>query len=356
MNYLCLMCLCAFGQGPSEPAQDAFLLDTVEPDGEIVIGSGHPHLKGNKHGFEGGCAFTHEDGYHLFTAEMHGDPFWVAMRLGHWRSADLRNWERVGTVFQSKGKGFEDDPKYSIWSPMPVYNEDEERWNLFYICYRGALAPDESTHMYGRVYRAASQVPGRGGLDGPYEDVDVVLQPDDESMAWEGQQGTDSFYPYRVGNRWYSHYGSHNYEPISFWPVGLASAPTLAGPWRRLPEHSPLALEKEFIENPVVSRIQDYYVAVYDSSPVGPGKKYLHDGENIGYSFSLDGVDWVSGKRLAIHSRRETNWALDIRTPLGLIPLDNGEFAMLYTARAKAELFWNVGLVKVRAKFKKAGD
>ena len=353
MIYLCLMSLCAFGQGSSTLSADALLLETVEPKGEIVIGSNHSDLGGNEHGFEGGCTFRHEGGYHLFTAEMYGDPFWVAMRLGHWRSADLRSWERVGTIFESKGKGFEDDPKYSIWAPMPIYNEDEGRWNLFYVCYRGAVTPKESTHMYGRIYRAASRVPGRGGLDGPYEDVDVVMQPDAKSMAWEGQQGVDSFYPYKAGGRWYSHYGSHNYEPISFWRVGLASAPTLSGPWKRLPEHSPLTFEQEFIENPIVSRIGDYYVAVYDSCPVGPGKEYLGHPENIGYSFSLNGVDWAPGKRLAIHSHQDVNWALDIRTPLGLIPLDSGEFAMLYTARDKAEPFWNVGLVKVRAKFRK---
>ena len=133
MIYLCLMSLCAFGQGSSTLSADALLLETVEPKGEIVIGSNHSDLGGNEHGFEGGCTFRHEGGYHLFTAEMYGDPFWVAMRLGHWRSADLRSWERVGTLFESKGKGFEDDPKYSIWAPMPIYNEKEGRWNLFYV-------------------------------------------------------------------------------------------------------------------------------------------------------------------------------------------------------------------------------
>ena len=356
MIQLCMIFLFALGQVSSTPRPDAFLLETIEPNGEIVIDSAHPGLEGNRHGFEGGCAFKHEGCYHLFTAEMYGDPFWVAMRLGHWKSVDLKNWERVGTVFESRGKGFEDDPKYSIWAPMPIYNEDEERWNLFYVCYRGARTPEEATHMNGRIYRAASKVPGHGGLDGPYEDVNVVMQPDAESMAWEGQQGVDSFYPYRVGDRWYSHYGSHNYEPISFWRVGLASAAALAGPWKRLPERSPLPFEQEFIENPIVSRVGPYYVAVYDSSPIGPNKEYLGDAENIGYSLSLNGVDWTMGKRLAIHNDQQSNWAFDIRTPLGLIPLDNGDLAILYTARDKTEVFWDVGLVTVRAHFGKGGD
>jgi hypothetical protein len=239
---------------------------------------------------------------------------------------------------------------------MPIYNEAESRWNLFYVCYRGALAPDESTHMDGKIYRAASKTLGPDGLAGPYEGVGVLMQPDADSLAWEGQQGVDSFYPYKVGDRWYSPYGSHNYEPISFWQVGLASAPALAGPWKRLPDYSPLSFEKEFIENPIVSRIGPCYVAVYDSSPVGEGKKYLEDAVHIGYSVSANGVDWVPGKRLAIHTSDDANWARDIRTPLGLIPLEDGRFAMPYTARDKMKQFWNLGLTIVETAFPEDAD
>ncbi len=353
MLQLCLLCLCAAEQTPAAALQpDAFVLEAAQPNGQVVIGSGHPGLDGNRHGFEGGCAFRHGDRYHLFTAEMYDDPFWVSMRFGHWKSDDLKRWERAGTLLQSKGKGFEHHPRYSTWSPMPVYNQAENRWNLFYVCYEGPQNPGESTHMWGKIYRASSTAPGPEGLDGPYEDVDVLMRPDAESMAWEGQQGVASFYPYAVGGRWYSHYGSHNYEPISHWRVGLASAPALSGPWKRLPEHSPLPFEKEFIENPIVSRIGPYHVAVYDSASVGENTEYLMDGMYIGYSFSRNGMDWAPGKRLAIHRSPEESWAADVRTPLGLIPLENGEFALLYTARDKTKMFWNVGLTTVKAAFR----
>ena len=51
------------------------------------------------------------------------------------------------------------------------------------------------------------------------------MQPDAESQSWEGGQGTDSFFPYQVGKRWYAFYGSHE----KLWEVGLAEADFLAG-------------------------------------------------------------------------------------------------------------------------------
>jgi hypothetical protein len=344
-----ILCLCTLGHMAAAPDPDAFVLEAAAPDGRVVIGRGHSDLAGNKHGFEGGCAFRHQGEYHLFTAEMHGEPFWAAMRSGHWKSADLETWERVGTIFESKGAGFEEDMKYSIWSPMPVFNESEDRWNLFYVCYQGDADCGGVRHMRGKIYRAESKTAGRGGLGGPYEDADVLMRPDAESMAWEGQQGVASFYPYRVGDRWYSHYCSHNFDPISYWRCGLASAPALRGPWKRMPEHSPMDYEKKFVENPVISRIGPYHAAVYDSAVIGENREYMPDTKYIGYSFSLDGIHWAPGKRLAIHTDSEANWTADIRTPLGLIPMDNGEYALLYTARDKNAFFWNIGLTRVRA-------
>ena len=43
-----------------------------------------------------------KDGYHLFTAEMAGEPRWVKMKLGHWLSAEGRQWKRISTIFRIK--------------------------------------------------------------------------------------------------------------------------------------------------------------------------------------------------------------------------------------------------------------
>lgn len=344
--FLAVLLFLPQAMGRSE-AGDGPVLELVSGAPEMVIGPKHAGLAGNKHGFEGGRALRANGAYHLFTAEMYDEPFWVSMRLAHWQSEDLRNWRRVSTLFQSKGEGHEKDPKFSIWSPMPVFNRAEDRWNIFYIAYRGPLAPDEGTHMEGKVCRAVSVQAGEAGIGGPYEDAGIVLRPDAQSQPWEGQQGTDSFCPWAVGDRWYSFYGSHDYEPVGPWPVGLASAPALAGPWTRC-AGNPSPIEPKFIENPIVRKIGKHYVAVYDSGRIEGHATYVPEARHVGYSVSPDGVTWPPGKRLAVLPEGEGNWSEDMRTPLGLIPLEGGRYAMLYTARVKGEMFWAVGLATVR--------
>ena len=327
---------------------DVVRLEISQPQAGRVIGFDHPGLGGNKYGFEGGSALKVEETYHLFMAEMAGDPFWVTMRLGHWESKDLATWKRTGTLFESKGEGHNKDPKFSIWAPMPIYNEAEDRWNLFYVAYRGPLAPNEGTHMDGQIYRAVSQTPGPLGVGGPYEDAGVILRPDSLSQPWEGQQGTDSFYPYQVGNEWYGFYGSHNYHPLCPWLVGLAKAPTLAGPWLRCTKGNPSGLEKHFIENPIVHRVGELYLTVYDSSEINAQGDYVESPFDVGYACSKDGSHWLEGARCVLHPDAPASWSSDMRTPLGLIPLEGGEYAMPYTAKDKDRMFWSVGVAKVR--------
>jgi len=281
---------------------------------------------GNKYGFEGGRVLKLQGVYHLFTSEMVGDPHWVKMRLAHWTSRDSLHWERVATLFESSGDFTGRDPRAALWAPMPIYDEAEGRWNLFYVAYQ--CAPDTPqkwlTNHEGRIWRAVSKVKGRGGIDGPYEDVGIILQRGKDSDPWEGLQGTDSFFPYRVGDKWYAFYGTAHTEvhPIPSWQVGLACAPKLAGPWKRCTPMNPLPIEKRFIENPVVTRLTDgTYIAVYDT-----------DAERaVGYTFSADGIHWTPGKELIVQ-RGKGIWASDIRTPLGLIAEDADSFSLFYTA------------------------
>ena len=128
---------------------------------------------------------------------------------------------------------------------MPVYSDRDERWNLFYVAYRCAPDPPDRwlTNHEGRIWRAVSQTPGPHGYDGPYRDVGIVLEPGADSDSWEGLQGTDSFFPFRVGERWLAFYGSANTQDkqIGKWQVGLAESETLAGTWKRLSATNPVA-------------------------------------------------------------------------------------------------------------------
>ena len=285
--------------------------------------------EGNKYGFEGGRVVKLKGTYHLFTSEMVGDPHWVKMKLAHWTSQDRIHWKRIGTIAESSGDFTGKDPRAALWSPLPVFDPKEARWNLFYVAYQAA--PDTAerwlTNHEGRIWRAISIAPGENGIGGPYKDEGVILQRGKDSDPWEGLQGTDSFFPYLVGNRWYAFYGSAHTEklPISLWQVGLATAPSLAGPWTRCTELNPLKVESRFIENPIVTRLSNgTYAAVYDT-----------DAPNaIGYTLSNDGVHWSVGQHLVVQDEPHI-WATEVRTPLGLIDEGNGQFSLFYTANEK---------------------
>ncbi len=268
--------------------------------------------EGNKYGFEGGRVIKLDGTYHLFTSEMVGDPMWVKMKLAHWISTDRTHWNRVATLYESSGEFAGKDPRAALWSPLPVYGPKDGRWNLFYIAYRSA--PSTKTEWRGNydgtVWRAVSKRPGRGGIGGPYQDVGIVLRPDSNSQAWEGLQGTDSFFPYQVGNRWLAFYGSANTEhlPIEHWRVGLAESTEINGPWMRCRNGNPVNLEKKFAENPIVTRLDDgTYLAVYDTDVTDPMA--------IGYTCSRDGVNWTPGKHVVIQPKGAGFWADPVRTP-----------------------------------------
>lgn len=331
------------------PASDnSTSLRLIDAPDAPVIGPGHPDLAGNKYGFEGGCVVKEAGVYHLFTAEMAGDPFWVKMNLAHWTSPDARHWRRVSALYATDGSMRPDDERFSLWAPMAIYNDDEGCWNLFYVAYTPGLRADEGLHMHGKIWRAVSTTPGRAGIAGPYRDVGIILQPDAESQPWEGQQGTDSFYPWQAGGKWYGFYGGHQHVPSGPWLVGLAEAPTLAGPWKRCPGGNPLPIEPLFIENPVVARISAHYAAVYDSSLSPQPGQWVAEPRHIGIAFSADGTHWPRGGRLAVQPPDgPAQWSEDLRTPLGLIPEEDGNFTVLYTAQNRSERFWSVGLARL---------
>lgn len=330
-----------YGQGAREPA-----LRLVQQRPDPVITVRHPDAAGNEYGFEGGRAVKVGGTYQLFTSEMVGDPMWVKMKLARWTSQDGLRWKRAGTLYESSGDYTGKDPRAAPWAPMPVFDESEKRWNLFYVAYRSAPdIPQLFVRNYAaQIWRAVSESPGEEGIGGPYRDIGVVLQPGPDSDLWEGLQGTDSFFPYRVGGGWYALYGSARTEqiPIRLWGVGLASAQSLAGPWKRLSKLNPVALEKVFAENPIVTALPaGGYLAVYDVDVVAPNA--------IGYAYSTDGIHWNPGRRLVIASKTGS-WVSTVRTPLGLVPEGGGKYTLFYTGeqQQKPHSIWSIGMATLQ--------
>jgi hypothetical protein len=320
---------------PGAPAADtsattAPRLVLVRQHPAPVLTTRSPGAEGIRYGFEGGRVVKVDGAYHLFTTEMAGDPMWVKTRFGHWTSVDRTTWKRAATVRESSGEFEGKDPRAALWSPLPVWDEGEGRWNLFYVAYRSK--PTDGTRFLlnhaGEIWRAVSKTPGRAGIAGPFEDVGVVMRPGPDSLPWEGLQGTDSFFPWPVGGRWRALYGSARTEtkPITHWLVGPAEAPALAGPWRRVREDNPAPIEARFIENPIVTEVP------------GAGWLAVYDGETpdgIGWAHSEDGVRWGKGQGLVLQPRAG-EWSKEMRTPLGLVPEGDGLFTVFYTGFEQA--------------------
>jgi hypothetical protein len=321
-----------------------------------VLGKGDPGTEDIKHGFEGGRVIRQDGCYHLFTSEQWGDPKWVKMRIAHWKSKNGLDWQRVSTLFESSGDYSGEDPRAALWSPMPVYNDEDSTWYMTYVAYR--CKPDTRQQFLnnhdGRIWQARSLVKGKEGIGGPYEDMAVIQEPGPLADEWEGLQGSDSFFPYKVGNKWLAFTGSAKTEklPIEFWGNGLALAPALTGPWIRLSERSPVDFGTNFSENPIVTELDDgTLIAVMDSH-----------GSGFGYSVSADGLNWSAMKYVQVTDKLQ-KWWWEFRTPLGLVPEDDGTFTVFFTVMSEETDYWNhmgeegyildtgfdsVGLLKVR--------
>ena len=295
----------------------------VIPDPVITVKS--KGAEGIKFGFEGGRVVKVNGTYHLFTSELYQDPIWVKMRLAYWTSQDKVNWKRVSTIRESSGDYTGKDQRASLWSPLPVWDGENNEWNLFYVAYKAAPDTPEKflINHEGKIWRAVSKVKGLAGISGPYDDMSVIMEPGAESQSWEGLQGTDSFFPWKVGNIWYAFYGSAKTEtqPVEYWRVGLASSASLAGKWTRIADKNPSQIEQVFIENPIVTPAPgNGWLVVYDHQKKGA----------IGWAYSKDGIIWPQGNPLSIDTT-QNNWCKEVRTPLGLIDEGKGKFTLFYT-------------------------
>lgn len=281
-------------------------------------------------GFEGGTVVRTDHGLHLFTTEMmrgwdSGFAF-DKTRLADWVSEEGIHWHRVGTIFSSTGDHTGKDLRAALWAPMPIYDRTQRQWDLFYVAYRSKsnVPPAWYENYDGELVRAVSQMKGRRGIDGPYRDAGVILRSGSASDKWEGLQGDDSVFPYRAYGRWFTFYGSADTGMgPGGWRVGLASAPKLSGPWERCSSLNPVPLG-QFIENPIVTKIDGEYAAIYDD--LNP-----EHGQSIGYVASVDGVHWGPGKQLVLFPQNEAH----PRTPLALIPNADGTFDLYVTALSR---------------------
>lgn len=306
------------------PCYTDYSLELVEESLSPLIDKMHPGSKGNERGYEGGTVFLKDNKFQMFvTEEIKG---WVGTRFAYWQSEDGISWDRIKTIKESVNEI--NNPRNALWSPMPFYNENEGRWNLFYVGYE----KDGITN--GRIFRAYSIVNGPDGLAGPYKDTEgtVLSYEDLNKDLWEGSQGAAAFYIYKVKSKWYGFYASSDSQ--SHWEEGLAIADSMEGKWVRDSIPNPTFT---YCENPVVMKLTDCsYFCVFDD---------IAQKNTIGYGYSIDGINWEQ-KFFKIPM---PIWATDIRTPQGMIPIEDNLYWIYFTARTHSG-FDCVGRIKVNLK------
>lgn len=183
-----------FTLAANPPESEPVLSIVAQPDAPVLT-EGDLGTEGNEYGFEGGTAIEINGVYYLFTSEMIGAPLGVDIRLAIWTSPDGTSWTRVSTLEQSSGTSDGTDSRAALWSPIPIFDPSANCWDLFYVAYRSLpnTSQEYLANNDGEIIRAVSTQPGYQGIEGPYQDVGLVLQPGQASQPWEGIQGTDSF-------------------------------------------------------------------------------------------------------------------------------------------------------------------
>lgn len=342
------------------------LFEVIGGQDDPVVNEGMPGTEGIQGGFEGGQMIKLGDTYHMFPTERAGEigkPAYydrIKTRIGHWTSKDAIHWERQSTLYQSSGTyaiSHYDHPmndrRAAIWSYMPIFNKEKNRWQGHYLAYTCDfdVAPN---HSFGRIWRCESEVEGIEGIGGPYRDCGIVIEPGLDSQLWEGRQGVASFFPYQVGDKWYGFIsGAYPYktkEDYPFggkpthWYVGLAEADNLEGPFTRMKEINPItSIHPRFVENPIVSQLPNgLYIAVFDGGP-----EWLHLPNMIAYTLSKDGINWSEAHYIPIDTKVK-KWWHTMRTPLGLIPEGDDIYTIVYAAINNDMRFHPMGMVQVK--------
>ncbi|WP_281635493.1 hypothetical protein [Flavobacterium marginilacus] len=344
------------------------LFEIIGGENKPVIDDGMPGTEGIQGGFEGGRVVKVGDTYHMFPTERAGEKgvemYYdrVKTKIGHWTSKDAIHWKRESTIYQASGTYAvteDDNPmndrRGAIWSYMPVFSEKTNKWYGYYLAYT-VHKEIQPNHSFGRIWRCESTVEGINGIGGPYKDMGIIMEPGLDSQPWEGRQGVASFFPYKVGDKYFGFYsGAYPFESWADYPkksgkgwfVALAESNSLEGPWSRMNKGlEPIkTIHPQFVENPIVSQLPNgLYIAVFDGGPEGWGH---HLPNMIGYTLSKDGINWSEAHYLPIETKVDKSWDI-MRTPLCLIPEGNDVYTIVYNAIDLKKRFHPTGMVKVK--------
>ena len=121
------------------------------------------------------------------------------------------------------------------------------------------------------------------------------------------------------------------------------AADSLEGPWKRSSGLNPLDNGLSFIENPVVTKLDNgLYVAVADAGYDSSGLSR----PAFGYCWSRDGIHW-SKERLCYLKNKAPLWWKWMRTPLCLIRENDSLYTVFHTAYDMND-YGSLGMLSVK--------
>jgi len=186
---------------------------------------------------------------HYYIASIYISDENVEDRFAYARSADLVHWEDVGPILTERRPGAWDESR--VWAPF-VLSED----GVYYMFYAGV-----TEHYAQSIVLAPSTDPANPS---GWQEHGVIFQPDHKGMVWGGfSQWSNCRDPtvVRVGDLYYMYYtGLDTAGGI----VGLATAPTLYGPWRDW--GSVLTIQDVMLESPLMIAYDSYHYLCFNEA------------------------------------------------------------------------------------------
>lgn len=317
-------------------------VNVIKNSNTPLIDRRHTGSVDNVCGYENGHVIRDSDGMlHMLITEMFdygkGNPnAWVPARIGYWVSVNGENWVRIRTVIE--GNDIINDPKEHTWSPSFYWNENEDRWNIFW---RGNKA----------VFRYRSRKKGIHGIGAVYDEAEQIWPPlRDPTGKLLDFASFSNIFRVKDGRLAVFYCYTEMLNGRMQWLAGMAYAENPSGPWTAS-EKKPIFL---FCENPYVTIVDGVYMCVFDD---------LSCQRSIGVGYSYNGLEWencVLDLNDAVLWANESWYVNSLRTPLGLIYEGNNKFTVYFTAAEQRDGYFSIGKIQIeilreKRKAKKSG-
>jgi beta-xylosidase len=198
--------------------------------------------------------FWHDGYYYLISIYLpYGDPAPPKEdRFAYARSQDLCTWETLEPVLPNRNPGTWDEK--AIWAPFVYYQE-----GIYYLYYTGVT--NDYTQSILLATTADPATPAS------WETQEMVFQPNHPGTLWTAGAWADCRDPtlFKEGDLYYLYYSGHDQDGAI---IGVATAPTPAGPWSDQGSIMP-SLVSDTPESPTIARYSDRYYLFYTLSYLG---------------------------------------------------------------------------------------